>query len=247
MTDLFWPGDERAGDLFTDAAVLARHGRASSRPGWPRWRRRHRDLRRRCSALVGDADRRGSRGDAEAGGNPVIPLLALLRERLGDSHGRRRLAAPRPDQPGRPRHRPGALPARDVRPGTRRARDPGRRAGRRLADRAPGHPDGRPHPDPARGADHLRSEGGRLADGVLDAPTRLDGATLPIQFGGAAGTLAARPRAGRFAAAVTSWPPPRLADCRPRSRGTPAARRSPGSATRWSAAPTPGGASPTTC
>ncbi|SDT45398.1 lyase family protein [Actinoplanes derwentensis] len=84
MTDLLWPGDDRAGDIFTDAAVLAamvraeaawldalvRHGVAEPAA--------HDDL----SGLIGPDDVPLVAAGAEAGGNPLIPLLRLLRERL---------------------------------------------------------------------------------------------------------------------------------------------------------------------
>jgi 3-carboxy-cis,cis-muconate cycloisomerase len=84
MTDLLWPGDARAGDLCTDTAVLDalvrvetawlaalhEHGLADSAP----------DL----AGLVGPADLPQLAGEAEDGGNPVIPLLGLLRARLAD-------------------------------------------------------------------------------------------------------------------------------------------------------------------
>jgi 3-carboxy-cis,cis-muconate cycloisomerase len=82
MTDLLWPGDGRAGDLFTDASVMAAmvrveaawlsalhgHGLAPSAP----------DL----NDLVDPGDLPDLARDAEDGGNPVIPLLAVLRARL---------------------------------------------------------------------------------------------------------------------------------------------------------------------
>ncbi|WP_433831695.1 lyase family protein [Actinoplanes sp. CA-015351] len=84
MSDLLWPGDDRAGDLFTDASVLAAmvrveaawldalvvHGVAG--PG----------ARDDLTGLVGPDDAGAVARDAESGGNPVIPLLKLLRKRL---------------------------------------------------------------------------------------------------------------------------------------------------------------------
>ena len=86
MTDLFWPGDHRAGDLMTDSAFLAAMVHvetawlaalvasgiapaAAAKPTWPRW----------SSADDVEAIAAG----AEADGNPVIGLVALLRDRLG--------------------------------------------------------------------------------------------------------------------------------------------------------------------
>jgi 3-carboxy-cis,cis-muconate cycloisomerase len=61
MSDLFWPGDARAGELFTDAAFRAAMVRVES--AWV-------DVE---LAVPDDAL------DVEAGGNPVIPLLEALR------------------------------------------------------------------------------------------------------------------------------------------------------------------------
>jgi 3-carboxy-cis,cis-muconate cycloisomerase len=82
MTDLLWPGDERAGDLCTDASVLAAMVAVES--AWLRALVSHgiapptADLTKLIDA--GDAPRIAR--EAESGGNPVIPLLRLLRERL---------------------------------------------------------------------------------------------------------------------------------------------------------------------
>lgn len=88
MADLFWPGDERAGELLTDAAFLA--AMVDVEAGW-------------LSALVDsgvapesaaaadlhglltpDLPRRLAR-DAEAGGNPAMVLVAALREGLRET------------------------------------------------------------------------------------------------------------------------------------------------------------------
>jgi 3-carboxy-cis,cis-muconate cycloisomerase len=80
MTELYWPGDSRAGALLTDEALVAAmirveaawlaalHGAgiapaAATLPG---------------VAVADIAD------DAEAGGNPVIPLVRVLRDRLDE-------------------------------------------------------------------------------------------------------------------------------------------------------------------
>ena len=85
MTDLFWPGDDRAGDLFSDASFLAAMvaveaawldalvGTGIAPPA-----RREQDLaglvdRRRTPDWLA-RERRG------VGGNPVMPLVALLRD-----------------------------------------------------------------------------------------------------------------------------------------------------------------------
>ena len=61
MSDLFWPGDTRAGELFSDGALLAAMVAVES--AWA------------------DTELTVPQGelDVEAGGNPVIPLLAALR------------------------------------------------------------------------------------------------------------------------------------------------------------------------
>jgi 3-carboxy-cis,cis-muconate cycloisomerase len=87
MTDLFWPGDERAGDLFSESALLHAMVRVESAwldalvgaglaPG---------SASAELDGLVSDDDVPRIAQGAEAGGNPVLPLLTLLRERLGDS------------------------------------------------------------------------------------------------------------------------------------------------------------------
>lgn len=87
MTDLLWPGDERAGDLLTDAALLAAMVEVES--AWlgalaaagiaPAA-----DLR----GLVTAADVTEVARAAEAGGNPVIPLVRLLRARADSAAAR---------------------------------------------------------------------------------------------------------------------------------------------------------------
>src|ERR1700728_523702 len=90
MTNLLWPGDERAGDLMSDAALLASMVAVES--AW-------------LDALVaaglapgecGGGDLAGllSRRDcervaaaSEGGGNPVIGLVALLRDRASAEIG----------------------------------------------------------------------------------------------------------------------------------------------------------------
>jgi 3-carboxy-cis,cis-muconate cycloisomerase len=62
MSELFWPGDERAGELFSDAAFRAAMVRVES--AWV------------DTELLVPTDEL----DVEPGGNPVIPLLELLRK-----------------------------------------------------------------------------------------------------------------------------------------------------------------------
>ncbi len=85
MADLLWPGDERAGAAYAEPTVLAAMVRVEA--AW---------LRALVNAGVApteardDLERLVDRRDvpavatgAEATGNPVVPLLGLLRERLG--------------------------------------------------------------------------------------------------------------------------------------------------------------------
>jgi 3-carboxy-cis,cis-muconate cycloisomerase len=85
MTDLFWPGDDRAGDLMSGAAFLAAMVEVEN--VWlnvlvdegvaPV------DARADVASLVSTADVEAIAAGAEADGNPVIGLLALLRHRAG--------------------------------------------------------------------------------------------------------------------------------------------------------------------
>jgi 3-carboxy-cis,cis-muconate cycloisomerase len=85
MADLLWPGDERAAAVFSDAALL--DAMVAVEQAW---------LGALVAAgvapeavtllgVVGPADRDRIATGAEAGGNPVIGLVALLRERTGAS------------------------------------------------------------------------------------------------------------------------------------------------------------------
>lgn len=84
MSDLLWPGDERAGELCTDAAVLA--ALVTVEAAWLRALVAHgvapAEAADDLDKLVDARDADGIARAAEGGGNPVIPLLALLRERL---------------------------------------------------------------------------------------------------------------------------------------------------------------------
>src|SRR3954447_887421 len=90
MPDLFWPGDERAGNLYEQGALLRAMVRVESAwlaalvdagiaPG---------DAGDNLLGLVGDDDAAGVAAGAESGGNPVIPLLAVLRGRLQERNPR---------------------------------------------------------------------------------------------------------------------------------------------------------------
>lgn len=83
MADLFWPGDHRAGDLMSDAALL--RALVAVEDAWlsvlveahvapPQ-------ARSNLNGLVGEDDSTAIAEGAEAGGNPVIGLVGLLRRR----------------------------------------------------------------------------------------------------------------------------------------------------------------------
>ena len=92
MTSLLWPGDDRAGDLLSDAAVLA--AMADVEEAW---------LESlvgagiapagaagvRLAELAADADAEAVARDAEATGTPVVPLVGLLR--AGSARATRKL------------------------------------------------------------------------------------------------------------------------------------------------------------
>lgn len=191
MADLFWPGDERAGDLFGQGAFLAAMVRVES--AWlgalvsagiaPA--RARADL----GALVGPADLGEISAAAESGGNPVIALVDLLRRRGGDAEAASWI------------HR--GLTSQDVVDSALMlcARDAvgrvlielGRQA-ERLAHLADLHRGtvmaGRTltqHAVPIT----FGLKAARWLDGLLDAREQLAGVRVPAQLGGAAGTLAA--------------------------------------------------------
>ena len=84
MSDLLWPGDERAGDLCTDSTVLA--AMVAVEAAWLRTLVAHGVAPAHADddlgKLIDPADTADVARSAEGGGNPVIPLLKLLRERL---------------------------------------------------------------------------------------------------------------------------------------------------------------------
>ncbi|MAU82579.1 MAG: 3-carboxy-cis,cis-muconate cycloisomerase [Gordonia sp.] len=87
MSNLLWPGEHHAGDYFTDSAFLDAMLRVEA--AWsvalaeagvaPPDAAVTYDVLR---DLVGDADLSAIADDAESGGNPVIPLVKLLRGRV---------------------------------------------------------------------------------------------------------------------------------------------------------------------
>jgi 3-carboxy-cis,cis-muconate cycloisomerase len=78
VSDLFWPGDERAGSTFDDESYVA--ALVAVEQAWLEVLGRPADL----SGLVVADDLSGLAVRAEAGGNPVLGLVALLRERSGE-------------------------------------------------------------------------------------------------------------------------------------------------------------------
>ena len=191
MTDLLVPGDERAGSVFSDGSILAALVRveqawldalaaASVAPGTA-------DL----LALVGPHDAATIAGQAEAGGNPVIPMVSLLRQRLAAAPAARWL------------HR--GLTSQDVmdsalvlclRDAVGSVLDDVRRQVRALARLATvcrsDIQAARTLTQHAVPTTFGAVTGGWL-HGILDAAEDLTAATraLPVQVGGAAGTLAA--------------------------------------------------------
>lgn len=84
MTDLFWPGDERAGRLMSDAALLEAMVRVEAA-----WLRALVEAGIAPAGCDDDLTTRLTSGDvesialgAEAAGNPVLALLDLLRSRV---------------------------------------------------------------------------------------------------------------------------------------------------------------------
>ncbi|WP_203830831.1 lyase family protein [Actinoplanes palleronii] len=84
MSDLLWPGDHRAGDLFTDAAVIAAMIRVEHAWLTALATQGLADITvpDDLAALITPDDHPALAVAAESGGNPLIPLLKLLRSRL---------------------------------------------------------------------------------------------------------------------------------------------------------------------
>jgi 3-carboxy-cis,cis-muconate cycloisomerase len=83
MADLLWPGDERAGSVFSDASFL--EAMVAVEQAWIDALAAAGIAPERVSLtdIVGPDDADGLATGAEAGGNPVIGLVRLLRERTG--------------------------------------------------------------------------------------------------------------------------------------------------------------------
>ncbi|WP_216915609.1 lyase family protein [Nocardia noduli] len=195
MPALLWPGDDRAGDHLSDIAVvramievetawLAALAEAGIVPT---------EAAIDLAGLVGAIDPDALAAAAEAGGNPVIPLVNLLRERLSDTN---------PDA-ARWLHR--GLTSQDVLDtalvlGLRGSADAVLARIDRQVDALAGLAD-RHRADPMAGRTLTQHAvpvtfglmAAQWLYGVLEARDDLRDARdrLPVQIGGAAGTLAA--------------------------------------------------------
>jgi 3-carboxy-cis,cis-muconate cycloisomerase len=188
MSELFWPGEHRAGALFSDQALVVAMARVEF--AWLQ--------ALQASGVAADVGLDWSvqisaddiAADAEAGGNPVIPFVTTLRDRL-------------PEHTAQWLHR--GLTSQDVldsalmlcvRDVLDRALDEMRRQVAALRALADAHRDtvqaGRTLTQHAVPVTFGLTAANWLT-GVLDAADDLDAVrgSLPIQAGGAAGTLAA--------------------------------------------------------
>jgi 3-carboxy-cis,cis-muconate cycloisomerase len=191
--DLYWPGADRAGDLLSSNALLDAMlaVEAAWLDGLVAAGLAPAAAADDLAGLVGAADVAALAAGAEAGGNPVIGLVALLRERV----------ATRRPEAARWLHR--GLTSQDVldtalvlalRDAVTAVRGELAAQVRRLADLADAH---RATPMVARTLTQhavpttfgLKAAG--WLTGVLDAGDDLAALAWPVQVGGAAGTLAA--------------------------------------------------------
>jgi 3-carboxy-cis,cis-muconate cycloisomerase len=193
MADLFWPGDERAGDLFQPEMLLGFLVRVEE--AWLDTLVRSGPAPAEAAAslhrLVSRRDLDQLAVEAESSGNPVVPLVALLRSRLEDS---------RPEA-ARWLHRgltsqdvmdtALVLCARGVVAQVRAQVDVQVSALTHLAER---------HRDDVMAGRTLTQhavpitfglKAAQWLQGVLDARDELGALAFPVQVGGAAGTLAA--------------------------------------------------------
>ena len=232
------PPRRRAHDRSGAAAVDGRGGirlvgcSGRRRPGTRRLRRHRPGAAGGCSTTASR-----SRSTAEDGGNPVIGLVAQLRERAAPAVApwiHRGLTSQdvldTSSDAGRARRRGSA----DQRSSANRFQ-----RCRRLR-RPPGHADGGAHPHPARGTHHLRAKAAGWLDGVVDACERVRSLVTPVQIGGAVGTHSA---INELATLITGTPDPaEIAErviqsaatalgLAPGRRGTPRGHRSPPSRT----------------
>ena len=89
MAELHWPGDHRAGDLFTDTELI--HDMLRVETAWLTALTAVGVAPPQAAVadiddLIGPVDPNELAVQAEAGGNPVIPLLALVRDHLAEKH-----------------------------------------------------------------------------------------------------------------------------------------------------------------
>ena len=194
MTDLLWPGDDRAGDLFSDATFLA--AMVAVEQAWldalvgtgiaPAGAAKE-DL----LGLVWPAHHEWLANESELGGNPAMALVALLRDGLRDRN---------PDA-ARWLHR--GLTSQDVvdtalmmcaREAVDRSLAALREQIRGLAGLVEAH---RATPMVARTLTQhavpttFGLKAAQWLTGVLDAYDDVVGLVFPVQVGGAAGTMAA--------------------------------------------------------
>ena len=198
MADLYWPGDERAEDVFSQGAFLAAMVRVES--AWlgalVRAGIAPADADTDLSDLVGESDLEAVSAAAEDGGNPVLPLLALLRDRLPDDATRAWLHRGLTSQDVVDTAL--MLCARDALTQVREELDSQAASLAGLADR---------HRATVMAGRTLTQhavpitfglKAARWLDGVLDARDQLAGVRLPAQLGGAVGTLAATVEIARW-------------------------------------------------
>lgn len=200
MSDVFWPGDRRAGDHLTPPAFL--EAMVDVEQAWLTVLGvEGASLRASLGTdLDGWLDDRG--GESESGGNPVIPLVAWLRAELGT------------DQPEAARWLHRGLTSQDVIDSalmmmTRDAVGELVTDLRRLVDRLAGL--AQEHRDTPMVARTLTQhavpttmglKAATWLTGVLDACDDLDRLRFPVQLGGAAGTQAAVVELGHDAVAA---------------------------------------------
>ena len=201
MSGLLWPGDDRAGDLMSDGALLA--AMVEVEQAWLTALVRSgiapRAAGHALPGLVSTDDLPLLASAAADGGTPVIPLVTMLRERLPDAEAAHWL------------HR--GLTSQDVldtalmllaRDAVAAIRSSLRAQVVALADLATVHRD---TPMVARTlTQHAvpTTFGLKVAGwltGILDAYVDLGAVRLPVQLGGAAGTLAALVELGDTASA----------------------------------------------
>lgn len=192
MTDLFWPGDDLAGDLMSDGAFLS--AMVAVERAWldglvaagiaPR------EARADLTDLLADGDAETIARGADADGNPVSALVTLLRERSAEPTARwlhRGLTSQDVVDTAL------MLCTRDV---LIRIGDEFATQVRALSELAEIHRDTSALARTLTQAALPSTLGAKFArwlTGVLDAAEPIAGltASLPVQVGGAAGTLAA--------------------------------------------------------